>query len=112
PSAVAAGPDTSGRSGGVTWATRSDDDDDDDDGGSVEEEVNSAGERVGGPRKRERNADLEMLRTATITCRDASFSASASDSPDHAGGGNAHDPNAWDSTRANSPRLDEDGNPL
>lgn len=113
PSAAAAGPDTSGRTGGVTWASRSDEDeDDDDDGGSVKEEVNSAGERVGGPRKRERNADLEMLRTATITCRDASFSASASDSPDHGAGGNAHDPNAWDSTRANSPRLDEDGNPL
>lgn len=109
PNAAAAGPDTSSRTGGVTWATRSDEDDDD--GGSVKEEINSAGERVGGPRKRERNADLEMLRTATITCRDASFSASASDSPDHAGG-NAHDPNAWDSTRANSPRLDEDGNPL
>ncbi|GAA5882339.1 hypothetical protein JCM3774_005075 [Rhodotorula dairenensis] len=89
-----------GRTGGVTWATRSDED-----VGGVKEEVNSAGERVGGPRKRERNADLEMLRTATITCRDASFSASASDSPDHAGG----DPNAWDSTRANSPRLDPGG---
>ncbi|GAA5990435.1 hypothetical protein JCM10908_007371 [Rhodotorula pacifica] len=106
------------RTGGVTWATRSDDnlrrsraeaaDEDDDD----EEEENSAGERIGNPRaKRERNADLEMLRTATITCRDASFSASASDSPDHAGTG-AHDPNAWDSTRANSPRLDSDGNPF
>lgn len=82
-----------GRTGGITWADNRDASDDDD---SQAGEENSAGERV--PRRRERNADLEMLRTATITYRDASFSASASDSPDVGGAGAA-----WDSTRANSP---------
>lgn len=86
-----------GGGGGITWADRTQD---------SEGEENSAGERIS-PRKRERNADLEMLRTATITCRDASFSAS--DSPDHgaigAGGDGAGEGAgaAWDSTRANSP---------